>query len=48
VQLVAIVNQKQEIFTIGSPKNPLRSWLGANPSSAYDYDFQTHSWRPQG
>lgn len=45
IRLVVVVDQKQEKFTIGSPANPLRSWVGPIPSNVYDYSMQTHSWQ---
>lgn len=45
VDLSAVVDQKRETLHIGSARQPLRTWLGASPGHAYDYDLAKHAWR---
>jgi hypothetical protein len=46
VQFTVIINQRQEEFTFGSQKNPMRTWFGPIPPNAYDYSLQARSWQP--
>jgi hypothetical protein len=46
-RLQMIVDQHEQVFDVGSARQPLRSWLGSNPNSrAYEFDEQEGVWEP--
>jgi hypothetical protein len=45
IQLQVVISQRTELFTFGTAKHPLTTWLGALPSLGYDYSATKHGWK---
>lgn len=46
VTLDIVVAQRHQLVTFGTPRQPLRSWLGTHPSEDHTYTFsnESHRW----
>jgi len=42
-----VIDQHEETFEVGTPRHPIRSWLGEKPKDFYAFDEGSSSWVPE-